>query len=88
MFGLFKKSFESEMEEYSKRAKYLGTKYGCNDSLNALMNIIFDPKLRKEYDKDMTELLKKRIDCCKKHGRYAEMIEHEQQLAKHRSMMG
>lgn len=76
------------MEAYAKQAKELGDKYGCNDPMGFMMNVMTNPKVLKRYDKEMTELLQGRISCCKKHGRNDERIKYEQSLAKHRAIIG
>jgi hypothetical protein len=88
MFGLFKKSFESEMAEYDKQARDIGKKYGCDDPMNFMINVMTDPARMKAYDRDMTAMLKGRIACCIKHKRDAERVKHEKSLATHRSMYG
>lgn len=83
MFGLFKKSFESEMEEYSAEAKKLGKKYGL-DTLSLVLN----PSLAQSYDQDMKNLLLKRIACCKRYGKTSDQMKWEGLLAQHNSIMG
>ena len=88
MFGLFKKSFESEMAEYSAEAKKLGKKYGLDNPHEFTMSLIFNPSLVQSYDQDMKNLFLKRIACCKKHGKRSDQMKWEGMLAQHNEMMG
>lgn len=66
MFGLFKKSYESEMADYDQEAKRLGPKIAA-----AMQS--FDIMGQMTLVDKLNELTEKRIDCCKRHGKLENM---------------
>ena len=66
MFGLFGKSFNSEMAEFDKEAKKIGP-----PMLTAMREADFMATQR--LLEAMNELTKKRIDCCKRYGKLEEL---------------
>jgi hypothetical protein len=66
MFGLFGKSFNSEMAEFDKEAKKIGPPM-------AIAMRQGDFVVTQRLLEEINELTKKRIDCCKKYGKTEEL---------------